>query len=243
MAGALFGPATSAAAPAVGAPPLGPRGRTVDCGGERRVSDSTFPRSSTSSIPCSPAGLRASRSTRPPTGAESTDASEVPGGAGGKAPTRPAASSPRSPVPGDLGELVAGRVRRLPARSRQELLLASVLSAPVGGLVDLDALSPAREQGMLEVDDRGKVEFAHPLFAAAVYGAASGAERRAAHRRAAALVAGPEERARHLALAADGPDLAIAAALDQAAEAAVRRSAPDAAAELAELAARLDARS
>jgi DNA-binding CsgD family transcriptional regulator len=142
------------------------------------------------------------------------------------------------PVPADLGELVAGRARRLPARCRQELLLAAVLAAPEGRMLDLDALGPAREQRMVHLDQE-KVEFDHPLLAAAVYAMASGAERRAAHLRAAALVGGIEEGARHLALAAEGPDPAIAARLDRAAEAAAGRAAPDAAGELAELAAQL----
>ena len=50
-------------------------------------------------------------------------------------------------------------------------------------------------------------------------------------------VAEPEERARHLALAAEGPDAGVAAALDAAAERAAARGAPVAAGELFELAA------
>ncbi len=144
------------------------------------------------------------------------------------------------PVPSDLSELVTRRAWALPARSRRELLLAAVLSAPEGRVVDAHALAPAQERGIVNtLDERGRVEFAHPLFAAAVYAIASGTERRVAHRRAAALVREPEERARHLALAAEGPDRSIAAELDQAAELATRHSAPEAAAELAELAAQL----
>lgn len=142
------------------------------------------------------------------------------------------------PVPADLGELATGRARRLPVRCRQELLLAAVLAAPEGRLLDLDALAPAREQGLVHLGPE-RVEFGHPLFARAVFAAASAAEQRAAHGRAAALVEGPEERARHLALAAEGPNQAIAVEVDRAAEAAAARAAPDAAAELAELAAQL----
>ncbi len=48
-----------------------------------------------------------------------------------------------------------------------------------------------------------------------------------------------EERARHLATAADGPDPQVAVALEGAAEQAWRRGAPDAAADLLRLACRL----
>src|SRR5439155_2874021 len=54
--------------------------------------------------------------------------------------------------------------------------------------------------------------------------------------RLAADVDDPEARARHLALAAAGPDGKVAAALDQAAQRALARGAPSAAAELLELA-------
>ena len=63
--------------------------------------------------------------------------------------------------------------------------------------------------------------------------------RRDAHRRLATAVTDPEQRARHLALAAEGPDRSIARDLDQAARDASRRGAPAAAAELARFAAEL----
>ena len=59
------------------------------------------------------------------------------------------------------------------------------------------------------------------------------------HRKLAALVTDPEERARHAALAAEAPDPTIASALDLAAGRAAARGATAAAAELLELAARL----
>ena len=67
------------------------------------------------------------------------------------------------------------------------------------------------------------------------------AERRSLHGRLATLTIDPEERARHLALAADGPDAEVAAALEGAARHARARGAPDAAAELAELACEMTA--
>ena len=67
-------------------------------------------------------------------------------------------------------------------------------------------------------------------------GRSSGHERREAHRRLAAVVVDQEERARHLALAAERPDQGVASELEAASQQASGRGAPDAAAELADLA-------
>ena len=91
---------------------------------------------------------------------------------------------------------------------------------------------------MIEVDDE-TVRFTHPLLASTVYADASSEERRSAHRRLARAVVDDEERARHLALAARGPDEEVAAALDLAASTAFARGAPDSAADLEDLAVRL----
>ena len=64
-------------------------------------------------------------------------------------------------------------------------------------------------------------------------------KRRAVHRALADAVTDLEERARHLALAAEGPDAVVASYLEAAAEQAVARGAPSAAGELYELAAEL----
>jgi DNA-binding CsgD family transcriptional regulator len=64
--------------------------------------------------------------------------------------------------------------------------------------------------------------------------AAATSRRRRLHRRLAGVVGEPEERARHLALAAEGPDEAVAAALDEATTRARSRGAWDAAGELLE---------
>ena len=86
----------------------------------------------------------------------------------------------------------------------------------------------------MSVRPDGRVEFSHPLFAGAVYERASRGRRRELHRELAERLADPEERARHLALAAEEPSEEIAAALDRGAEHAYRRGAPEAAGELAE---------
>src|SRR6266540_5626707 len=138
------------------------------------------------------------------------------------------------PVPEDLQPLVAARIRRLAPATREALLLAAALSRPVPGVVALDRLAEAEEQRLVAIGEDGSVTFTHPAFAAAVYAAAPRQRQRAAHRELAARVTEVEERARHLALAADGPDEAVAGLLDRAAAAARSRGAPEAAAELTE---------
>jgi DNA-binding CsgD family transcriptional regulator len=143
------------------------------------------------------------------------------------------------PIPDDLRKLAAARFRRLPAETREAVLLAAVVPDPDRRSVDLATLAAAEDAGLVVVDDSGRVRFAHPLFASAAYGSISVSRRRALHRQAAGLVADREQRARHLALAAEHADAEVAAQLDDAAGLAASRGAPDAAAELAELAARL----
>jgi DNA-binding CsgD family transcriptional regulator len=87
--------------------------------------------------------------------------------------------------------------------------------------------------------DNSLVRFSHPLLASICYERAPIWRRRAAHRALAAVVVDVEERARHLALAADRADAAVASELDRAAERAAARGATPAAAELSELAAEL----
>jgi DNA-binding CsgD family transcriptional regulator len=140
------------------------------------------------------------------------------------------------PVPDDLRALDADRIRRLPSSAREALLLAAVLSTPTTQAIDPTALEPAEEAGIVTIDARGRIEFAHPLLASAAYGSVSGPQRRALHVRAAALVSDPEQRARHLALASRRADAEVGRGLDEAATLAALRGAPDAAAELAELA-------
>ncbi len=141
------------------------------------------------------------------------------------------------PVPDDLRKLTSDRIRRLPTDTREAVLLAAALPAPDGRTIDLEALAPAEEAGIVSVRERGRIEFVHPLFAAAAYGSVPVAQRRAIHSRAAEIVLDPEQRARHLALGLAGPDAHIASQLDEAAAGAAGRGAPEAAAELAELAA------
>ncbi len=142
--------------------------------------------------------------------------------------------SPGTPlrVPEELMTLVRARVSRLPTRTRDALLMAASLSQPTVGLVDADALARAEESGIVVIEDGGRISFTHPLLAAAVHESASGPKRRSVHRDLAARLADPEERARHLGLAADGPNEDTAAELEAAADHAAARGAAMAACDL-----------
>jgi DNA-binding CsgD family transcriptional regulator len=151
-------------------------------------------------------------------------------------PRDTATSDPGLPVPDDVRTLAATRVHALPKATQRALLRAAVLAEPDTRAVDAQPLAPAEDRGIVRIDERGRIEFSHPLFAAAISASASAAQRRAAHRAAAAQVGDPEQRARHLAYSADRADRTVAAELDLAVELAASRGAPDAAAELVELA-------
>ena len=150
-------------------------------------------------------------------------------------------------MPESLHELLGGRLARLPAETVDVVLHAAALARPTVELVAaahgdrervLEALDAAVREGVVELDD-SRMRFAHPLLASICYEQAPLWKRRAVHRALAGAVTEVEERARHLALAADGPDAAVASELDAAAEQAAARGATAAAAELSELAAEL----
>lgn len=148
------------------------------------------------------------------------------------------------PVPANLKQLIGERLARLSDETREVLLSASALArSTVGALENVhgeaarDALEEAARAGVVELDG-SSVRFAHPLLASVCYEDAPVWRRQDAHRRLANVVTDVEERARHLALAAEGPDAAVAAALEAAADHAAARGATAAAAELVELAPR-----
>jgi DNA-binding CsgD family transcriptional regulator len=150
-------------------------------------------------------------------------------------------------VPESLRDLLGGRLAKLPADTADVLLEISALARPTVELVaaahgDLDrvreSISVATAEEIVELDD-SRVRFVHSLLASICYERAPIWKKRAVHRALAAVVGDLEERARHLALAAEGPDASVAAELDAAAEHAAARGAPAAAAELSELAAQL----
>jgi ATP/maltotriose-dependent transcriptional regulator MalT len=142
------------------------------------------------------------------------------------------------PLPERLRHLFETHIEQLPTRTREALLSASALARPTLALIERagqprSALDRAEAAGVIAVRD-GSVRFLHPLLASAVYGSVSPSRRRRLHRRLAGVVGEPEERARHLALAADRADARVAAAVERAAARARTRGAPDAAAELLE---------
>jgi len=160
--------------------------------------------------------------------------------------TRPAPGQPLR-VPESLRELLGGRLARLPGETLDVLLQVAALARPTVELVAatygeqervLEALETAAQEAVVELDG-STVRFTHPLLASICYEQAPLWKRRAVHRALAGAVADVEERARHLALAAEGPDAAIASELDSAAEHAAARGATGGAAELWELAAQL----
>ena len=160
--------------------------------------------------------------------------------------TRPKAGLPL-PVPASLHELLGGRLARLPAETLDVLVFGAALTRPTVELVTTaygdevaveEALEAAVGEGVVELDD-SRLRFAHPLLASICYEQAAVSKRRAVHRALAEAVDDVEERAHHLALAADAPDATVATSLDEAAERAAARGANAAAAELSELAARL----
>ena len=149
---------------------------------------------------------------------------------------------PGERLPVTLEALVGARLEGLEPVTRRALAAAAAMGQPTLAVVDAvageAALAQAERAHVVDVRD-GVVHFAHPLLASGAYAAVDPAARRELHAAIARLVAEPEERARHLALAATGPDEAVAAALDDAARRAESRGAPAAAADLFERAARL----
>ena len=119
----------------------------------------------------------------------------------------------------------------------------ALLSEPTVSIVEavasdaatvLGRLRAAEAAAILELDDE-RVRFSHPLLAARVEAELDPRRRRSLHRRLAELVGDPEQRARHLALGANGPSTEVADELEAASAVAASRGASGAAAELAEL--------
>lgn len=161
--------------------------------------------------------------------------------AAGAAPGRPVA------IPTTLWQVLGERLARLQEDAREVLVTAAALARPTVAVLaaahgDEQLVATALEDAMraevVEVHGQ-RVRFVHPLLASACYDEAPPWRRRAAHGLLADAVEDAEERARHLALAAEGPDADVASALDAAAGAATARGAPAAAAELSQLAAEL----
>ena len=148
-------------------------------------------------------------------------------------------------VPLDPGAAIrqrfAARLDQLSTSARTAVLVAAAagrcpvaeVAAAAGRLDagDSEAIDDAEAAGMVRLTAEG-VEFSHPLVRSVAYHAAAPAQRRAAHRALADVLAGrdPERAAWQRAAAATGPDEAAAAALNVVAGLAVRKGAPLAAA-------------
>jgi DNA-binding CsgD family transcriptional regulator len=139
------------------------------------------------------------------------------------------------PLTAQLESAYASRIARLPAATRDVLVVAAVdgsedvrviaRAALVLGSDPL-ALDAAEEAGLVRV--RGsRLEFTHPLVRPAVTGTATSGARRAAHRALATALENDEEqadrRAWHLAESAVEPDRSVVVELERAAARAERR--------------------
>jgi DNA-binding CsgD family transcriptional regulator len=133
------------------------------------------------------------------------------------------------PLSARLRGLFGTRVAALPEASRPLLLLSALKNGQCVELARILAdsaaqLEPAEESGLVVMGTgRHGLTFRHPLIRAAVVDLASAPERRAAHRRLAALAPDPHVQAVHLAEAALGPDDAVADLLDDVAAAMLER--------------------
>jgi len=156
------------------------------------------------------------------------------------------------PLTAGVERLFLDRCRRLPEQVQTLLLIAAAddsgqlatvrRAAAVLG-VDERALNEAEQSGLL-LTDGDTVRVRHPLVRSAVYQAATGLERRNAHRALADALGeadDPDRQAWHRAAAADGPDEGVVAALERAAVRSERRGGYLAAAAAYERAAELTA--
>jgi DNA-binding CsgD family transcriptional regulator len=143
------------------------------------------------------------------------------------------------PLTGGVERAFLDRCRRLPEPAQRLLLVAAaddtarlpIVTAAAARLdADETALDELERAGLLRVDG-DVLTLYHPLVRSAIYGAATTAQRRAAHRVLADELTGdPDRRAWHLAAAADRPDDEVVSALDHVAERAAARGGHEAAA-------------
>jgi DNA-binding CsgD family transcriptional regulator len=148
------------------------------------------------------------------------------------------------PLGTDLQTLLRKRVSEIPRAERRVLEVAALLTSPAVAAIERIIDDPALARTALDegvdhavvVLEGDTVRFAHPLLASALLSGVSAEARRDIHAHIAANASNAEERTRHLALAADGPDETVAAALEGAAARASARGAASAAAELSGMA-------
>jgi DNA-binding NarL/FixJ family response regulator len=144
-------------------------------------------------------------------------------------------------VPEPLRALVAERLIALPEATQETLLIAAALADPTVELVRAaggGSLTEAIEIGAVELEG-DRIRFTHSLLASVLYAEALPDHRRDLHKRLATITLGVEERAWHLALGNNTPEVKVALELDAAAAHAASRGATEAAAVLYEHATRL----
>ncbi len=133
------------------------------------------------------------------------------------------------PLSERLEQAFAARLTGLPPDTRRSLLLSSLEDGEIPASADDPVLEPAVAAGLGTIE-HGRFRFRHPLIRSAVAHAATPDERRRAHAALAEALEGQPDRAIwHRAAAAVGPDEAMAAALDAAADRAQIRGGADAA--------------
>jgi DNA-binding CsgD family transcriptional regulator len=154
------------------------------------------------------------------------------------------------PLGASVEDAYRHRLGRLPRPTRGALTVAAASDTGAADEVraalealhlDPSALELAETAGIVALSPE-RVEFRHPLLRSAAYHSGTGPERRAAHEGLAGALHDERSlgrRAWHRAKAAAAPDEEVASELEQAAQAAMGRGAPAAAASAMEVAARL----
>ncbi len=145
------------------------------------------------------------------------------------------------PLPSSLRGLVGAHLDRVPAPTRRVLLTVALSTKPTMGLLEAMSgpgtrtlLEPAIDAGLICVEGP-TVTFEHPLYASTLVVQAPADDVRAVHAALGhASAEDPEARARHLALASEGPDAGVARSLARASARARGRGAPAMAGELAD---------
>ncbi len=162
-------------------------------------------------------------------------------------PTGSAAGAVPVALPTSLLDVAAERLRRLDPEVTFPLLVAAavpggdldtVARALKGVALDLSVFDAAEAADVVTVDE-DRVTFTHPTLRSAAYHGVPASERRRAHRAVGLAVEGPDARALHLGLGAEGPDPELRAEVERAAATLANRGAPVEAARAQELAARL----
>ena len=147
------------------------------------------------------------------------------------------------PVPDRLRALLAARLAALSPEAGVALTVLAAAARPTTELLErcgIDAaaeLAEAAAAGLVTSGPDGALGFSHPMLREMLYADADPANRHTAHKRLAAALDDPVERARHLAVIRPDPNEALASTLTDAAAVARRRGAPVVAADLARLAA------